>query len=122
MISISIVQFRSSYRLTRKLEREVKGSEHDGEEDPPSACTSNECECACRFLKSAGESGVAVRNLPIGAGEATERDDQREEDYEEHDIGAQRQDEVDQAKQAHTKQEEGEAGVESNSVETGRWI
>jgi len=105
--------------LTWKLEWEFQSFEHDGEPNPPSARASNKKASASSLLQLASKCYVAVRDLPVSASNEAECEHKREKEEEEYDIRAQRQNEVKEAKQAHNKEEEGKAGVEANTLETG---
>lgn len=94
-------------RLTGDLEGEVQRCQHDGREDPPAAQAGDEAERAGGDLQPAGEHGVAVGELEVRAGEEAEGDDQRGEDGDEDDVGAQRADQVDEAESAHADLEHG---------------
>lgn len=82
------------------LEGEVKGSEHDGKEDPPATHVGDECECTGSdkaFSCSGSMCGPGGRccrvtvsdgKVPVRASQAAESEDESEEDQSEDDVGS----------------------------------
>ena len=100
------------------LKREIDRRQHLREEDPPPGHRGHEPERARRDLQLLRHDGVALGQLPVGAGQDDEGHEQAEEDGHEDEIGPQRADEVDEAQEAH--EEEEEACVDVISMFGGR--
>lgn len=101
------------------MDWKIHRCKHNSEENPPSACAGNKKACPSCRLQLARKWYIAVRDLPVRASKEAKSEQQREEEDEECDICAQWQDKEKKGKEAHNKQEEGEARVEANCLETG---
>jgi len=67
------------------------------QENPPPRHTRHETACTSSNDEFARHRGVAVRIVPVCTGQAAEGEDEREEDNDEADVGAEGADHVDEA-------------------------
>jgi hypothetical protein len=92
-------------KLTRQIQWEIDTSQHNGEENVPSADTCDESKSTSSFGKLDSKVRSAIGKLEVARGKETKCGHKCEEDKEEDEVRANRADEVDEAQDAHHDEE-----------------
>lgn len=101
------------------LDGEIESGKHDGGEDVPAEDACDKRKASASLDHSCGFRGVAHGAVPEASGEEREGRNEGEEDHDEDNVGADGQDEVDQAHDSHPEKEETESVVKFWCTKTG---